>query len=107
MIHGQLSGDQRKEISEIFRRGTVRYLISTDISARGLDINGINVVINYDMPDIYETYIHRVGRAGRAGKRGVSISIISPTEIDKIKQINNEAKTIIIKELKNIKELLV
>jgi superfamily II DNA/RNA helicase len=76
VFHGNLPAIERKNIHQDFSNNKIRLLISTDLTARGLDVQSINLVINFDMPDVLETYIHRVGRSGRYGKKGVAISLI-------------------------------
>jgi ATP-dependent RNA helicase RhlE len=81
-IHGDK--DQKERISALrkFRDGLVRVLIATDVSARGIDIAGVEYVVNYDLPEQPENYVHRVGRTGRGKKRGIAISFCSPEEKD-------------------------
>lgn len=81
-IHGNKSQGARTASLEAFRRGTVRVLVATDIAARGLDIDGITHVINYELPNEAETYIHRIGRTARAGAEGDAISFCSASERD-------------------------
>ncbi len=76
-IHGGLNQGQRKRALESFRREEVRVLVATDVAARGLDIDHVGLVINYDLPQVIEDYVHRVGRTGRAGKLGVAVSLVS------------------------------
>lgn len=80
IFHGELSSAERKEIHKKLMSGEIRYLISTDVSARGLDIQSVNLVVNFDMPNDQETYIHRVGRSGRYGKKGLAISLVLTNE---------------------------
>ena len=70
-----------------FKTGEVRVLVATDIAARGIDIDKLSYVINYDIPNIAETYVHRIGRSGRAGEEGTAISICEPEENTFIKDI--------------------
>ena len=92
VFHGQLSAITRKNIYQDFVANKIRLLISTDLSARGLDVQGINVVINFDMPGSLQNYIHRVGRSGRYGRKGVAISLVlansNINEMKKISEIN-------------------
>ena len=76
-LHGELTQDQRKATLQAFRQGKFRVLIATDLAARGLDIDGLNLVINVDMARSGDEYIHRIGRTGRAGQSGEAISLIS------------------------------
>ncbi len=86
-IHGNKSQNQRQRALKQFKDGEVRILVATDIAARGIDINKLRYVINYDVPNIAETYVHRIGRSGRAGEEGVAISMCEPEENAYIKDI--------------------
>lgn len=86
-LHGDLSQSQRDYVMGRFRNGHLQMLVATDVAARGLDVNNLTHVINYNMPDELEAYIHRSGRTGRAGKYGISISIVHTREKNKIKQL--------------------
>ena len=91
-IHSDRSLSQRKEALEGFRNGQYRILAATDIAARGIDVVGIELVVNYDLPDDTENYIHRIGRTGRAGKAGHAISFARPdqrTDVQKIERLLN------------------
>ncbi|MCR8634801.1 DEAD/DEAH box helicase [Paenibacillus radicis (ex Xue et al. 2023)] len=79
-IHGGMEQDDRFSVMNEFRRGAFRYLIATDVAARGIDISNITHVINYDLPVEKESYVHRIGRTGRAGKTGKAISFVTPNE---------------------------
>ena len=79
-IHGDMPQPKREKVLKDFRDDKIQMLIATDVAARGLDIDDISYVINYDMPDDVETYIHRIGRTGRAGKEGVAISFVTSEE---------------------------
>lgn len=79
-LHGDKEQEQRFEVLEDFKVGKVKILIATDISARGLDVKGVEYVINYDLPDVAENYVHRVGRTGRGNNRGLAISFCSEEE---------------------------
>lgn len=91
-IHSDKSQHAREKIMDEFRR-TAQLLIATDVASRGLDIDGITHVINYNMPQIHEDYIHRVGRCGRMGKRGVAITFVSPEEHRMLTEIEDLLKT--------------
>jgi ATP-dependent RNA helicase RhlE len=86
-IHGDKGQNQRQKVLQQFKDGQIRVLVATDIAARGIDIDKLKYVINYDIPNISETYIHRIGRAGRAGEEGISISICEPEENGYVKDI--------------------
>ena len=86
-IHGDKGQNQRQKVLQQFKDGEIRVLVATDIAARGIDIDKLKYVINYDIPNISETYVHRIGRAGRAGEEGISISFCEPEENGYIKDI--------------------
>ncbi|HEX5585603.1 DEAD/DEAH box helicase [Gaiella sp.] len=79
-IHGNKSQNQRERVLAAFRKGSVRTLVATDIAARGIDVDGISHVVNYDLPNIPESYVHRIGRTARAGAEGVAISFCDHEE---------------------------
>lgn len=107
ILHGSMDSNERKNIVNEFRSGSFRYLVSTDLTARGFDITGINLIINYEMPDNLATYIHRIGRSGRYGKKGVAISLIMSDEKQKIEEIKKYSMDSKISELPdNITDLL-
>ena len=86
-LHGDLTQQQRDKVMGEFRDKTIQILIATDVAARGIDVQGITHVVNYELPDDLEVYTHRSGRTGRAGKTGICISIVHTREIGKLKQI--------------------
>ena len=86
-LHGDLSQAQRDHVMNRFRLKQLQLLVATDVAARGLDVNDLTHIINYDLPDDNEIYIHRTGRTARAGKSGIAISIIHTREVRKIKDI--------------------
>ena len=86
-IHGDKSQNQRQNALKDFKDYNIRVLVATDIAARGIDIDKLSYVLNYDIPNEPETYVHRIGRCGRAGKTGVSISICEPEENQYVKDI--------------------
>ena len=79
-IHGDKAQNQRQKALKKFKAGEIKVLVATDIAARGIDIDKLKHVINYDIPNVPETYVHRIGRSGRAGDKGVAISICEPEE---------------------------
>jgi ATP-dependent RNA helicase RhlE len=91
-IHSDLSLSQRSEALEGFKRGKHRILVATDIAARGIDVVGIEVVINFDLPDDAENYVHRIGRTGRAGRTGHAISLATPEQRKDVQNIENIMK---------------
>jgi ATP-dependent RNA helicase DeaD len=86
-LHGDLTQQQRNKVMGEFREKTLQLLIATDVAARGIDVQGITHVINYELPDDIEVYTHRSGRTGRAGKTGVCISIAHVREVSRVRQI--------------------
>lgn len=88
-MHGDMKQDERDKVMNDFRTGHSRVLISTDVWARGIDVQQISLVINYDMPEIMENYIHRIGRSGRFGRKGVAINFITKEDIPKLKSTEN------------------
>jgi ATP-dependent RNA helicase DeaD len=80
MINGDLSQEAREQVLRRFRNGQISVLVATDVAARGLDIDNISHVFNYDLPQDPEAYVHRVGRTGRAGREGVAVSLLTPRE---------------------------
>jgi ATP-dependent RNA helicase DeaD len=79
-IHGDLGQSQRDRVMQDFREGKVRYLVATDVVGRGIDVSGISHIINYDVPQFSDDYVHRVGRTGRMGREGVAFTFITPEE---------------------------
>jgi ATP-dependent RNA helicase RhlE len=92
-IHSNRSLGQRREALEGFKIGKYRILIATDIASRGIDVSGIELVINYDLPEDSENYVHRIGRTARAGREGRAISFATPDQRDDIKNIERIIKT--------------
>ncbi|MDX1315566.1 MAG: DEAD/DEAH box helicase, partial [Eudoraea sp.] len=91
-LHGDLSQAQRDYVMNRFRKRQIQMLVATDVAARGLDVNDLTHVINYNLPDEQEAYIHRSGRTGRAGKKGISISIIHSRETGRIMNLEKLSK---------------
>lgn len=92
-LHGDLTQQQRDKVMSRFREKSIQLLIATDVAARGIDVQGITHVINYELPDDTEVYTHRSGRTGRAGKSGISISIVTPKEVYRLRQIEKLVNT--------------
>lgn len=86
-IHSNRSLEQRKKALAAFKGGTARIMVATDIAARGIDVKGIELVVNYDLPDDSGDYVHRIGRTGRAGKAGLAISFATPDQFKDVKAI--------------------
>jgi len=91
-IHGDKGQNQRQKALSDFKQGEIRVLVATDIAARGIDIDKLKYVINYDIPNESESYVHRIGRSGRAGEEGVAISICEPEENSYVKDIEKLIK---------------
>jgi translation initiation factor 4A len=94
-MHGGMTQEERNSVMSEFRTGTSRVLITTDLLARGIDVQGVSLVVNYDIPHIKENYIHRIGRSGRYGRKGVAINFVSPGESDTLEQIESFYSTTI------------
>jgi translation initiation factor 4A len=92
-IHGEMEVADRKKRMEDFRSGQVRVLISTDLLARGIDVQQVSLVVNYELPVQRENYIHRIGRSGRYGKKGVAINLIYGGEMNSLKEIEKHYST--------------
>ena len=86
-IHGNKSQGQREKALASFKNGSIKTLVATDIAARGIDVDGISHVINIDLPQVPEVYVHRIGRTARAGKSGIAISLCGEAELDLLKAI--------------------
>ncbi len=87
VIHGNKAQNARQRALDAFRSGRVKVLVATDIVARGIDVPGVTHVINYDLPDEAESYVHRVGRTGRNGAEGIAITLCAPDEIKKLRAV--------------------
>jgi ATP-dependent RNA helicase DeaD len=99
-LHGDLSQAKREQVMKKFRDAKIQYLIATDVAARGLDVDGVTHVFNYDMPLDTESYIHRIGRTGRAGNEGLAVSFYSPKDKPLLDMIESDLNVRI--EKKNI-----
>lgn len=91
-IHGDLSQQKRMQVLRQFKAGELDFLVATDVAARGLDITGVTHVYNYDIPQDPDSYVHRIGRTGRAGKSGISVTFVTPNEIDYLRTIEDLTK---------------
>lgn len=87
LIHGDLPPEGRETIMKDFRTGSTRVLISTDLLARGIDVQQVNLVINYDLPSNFESYLHRIGRSGRFGRKGVAINFVTAQDSMYLKEL--------------------
>jgi len=94
-IHGEMDVAERKKRMEDFRSGMTRVLISTDLLARGIDVQQVSLVINYEMPIQRENYVHRIGRSGRYGKKGAAINLVWGEELASMKEIESHYSTVI------------
>ena len=99
-IHGDKAQHQRQKVLAQFKSGEIRVLVATDIAARGIDIDKLKYVINYDIPNVAETYVHRIGRSGRAGEEGNAISLCEPEENAFVKEIEK----LINQKIERVKE---
>jgi len=97
-MHGDMRQAQRERVMSNFRKGEIETLVATDVAARGIDVENIEAVFNYDIPQDEESYVHRIGRTGRAGKEGVAITFASGKDIRKIKNIQKHTKAKIIRK---------
>ncbi len=104
-IHGELSFEMRKKIMQDFQKGSSRILISTDLLARGIDIQQVSLVINYELPFQRENYIHRIGRSGRFGRKGLAINLICKNEFAKARDIEEFYQTQIKELPENLENL--
>ena len=94
-IHGEMEVGERKKRMDDFRSGTVRVLISTDLLARGIDVQQVSLVVNYELPVQRENYVHRIGRSGRYGKKGVAVNLVYGDERNTLKEIERHYSTTI------------
>lgn len=92
-IHSNITPDEREKTMSAFRSGKTRVLISTDLTARGIDVQQVSIVINYDVPNSVENYIHRIGRSGRFGRKGVAINFATEHDTEKLKAIEQFYET--------------
>ncbi|WMW25002.1 DEAD/DEAH box helicase [Methanolobus sediminis] len=92
-LHGDMKQTQREKVMASFRKGEIETLVATDVAARGIDVENIEVVFNFDMPQDEESYVHRIGRTGRAGRQGIAFTFVTAREIYKIKSIQKYTKT--------------
>ena len=96
-LHGDMSQNKREKVMLGFRDSEIKTLIATDVAARGLDVDGVTIVINYDLPDNPEDYVHRIGRTGRMGKKGESWSFVGREDLRQLERIRTTWKLNIIK----------
>jgi ATP-dependent RNA helicase DeaD len=89
-LHGDLTQAKREKVMKLFREAKIQYLVATDVAARGIDVEGVTHVFNYDIPLDTESYVHRIGRTGRAGETGIAITFISPKDFQDMRMIEKE-----------------
>ena len=105
-LHGGLDESDRKQIYSTFKNGSCRVLIATDLLARGIDVQQVSIVINFDIPKNVHTYLHRIGRSGRWGRKGVGINFITRRDVQKLKEIEQFYSTEIKEFPQNYKEII-
>ena len=106
MIHGELTTDERKRTMNEFKSGQTRILLSTDLLSRGIDIQQLSLVINFDLPRSKETYIHRIGRSGRYGRKGVAINFVTERDLENLENLKKFYNTKIEEMPQNIVDYL-
>lgn len=94
-IHSEMSQDERNDVIKKFRSGETRILLSTDLLSRGIDVQQVSIVINFDIPYSIDNYIHRIGRSGRFGRKGVAINLLTYADIRKLHEIEKYYSTVI------------
>ena len=104
-MHGEMDQIKRDTIMKEFRTGATRVLITTDLLQRGIDVQQVELVINYELPFKKENYIHRIGRAGRFGRKGVSINFITQADVKYLRDIESFYNTQIEEMPQNLEEL--
>lgn len=106
-LHGDMTQRERDNVMERFRKGNVSILVATDLAARGLDIDMVSHVFNFDIPEDPDSYVHRIGRTGRAGRDGIAITFVEPRQMRQLKLIEHHiGKKIIRRGLPSVKEAL-
>jgi len=105
-MHSEMTGQERELIMKEFRSGSSRVLITTDLLARGIDVQSVSLVINYDMPGNRENYIHRIGRSGRFGRKGVSINFVTNDDVRAMREIEQFYNTQIDEMPMNVADLI-
>ena len=105
-VHGDMEQRERDVIMREFRSGSSRVLITTDLLARGIDVQQVSLVINYDLPTNRENYIHRIGRSGRFGRKGVSITFLTRDDVRLLRDIEQFYNTQIEEMPMNVADLI-
>ena len=104
-LHGDMTQQARDKVMNKFRNGNIDILVATDVAARGLDIDGVDVIINYDVPQNSDDYIHRIGRTARAGKTGFAFTLVSRDEISRFNNIKKSNRNIVEKDVPTFREI--
>jgi ATP-dependent RNA helicase len=105
-MHGEMEQKERDAIMADFRQGLSRVLITTDVWARGIDVQQVSLVINYDLPNNRENYIHRIGRSGRFGRKGVAINFVKTDDVKILRDIEQYYSTQIDEMPMNVADLI-
>ena len=105
-IHSNMKAEERKDVMKQFREGNLRVIIATDIISRGIDVQQVSIVINYDIPGLKDVYIHRIGRSGRFGRKGVAINFVTQDDINKMRTIQTYYQTSIEEMPEDISEFI-
>jgi translation initiation factor 4A len=105
-MHGDMEQKQREVLMKEFRTGSTRVLITTDLLARGIDVQQVSLVINYDLPTNRENYIHRIGRGGRFGRKGVAINFVTADDVRMMREIEQFYSTQIEEMPMNVADLI-
>ncbi|MFC5712080.1 DEAD/DEAH box helicase [Thalassorhabdus alkalitolerans] len=106
-LHGDLTQSQRDAVMKKFRDSSIEFLVATDVAARGIDVENVSHVINYDIPQDPESYVHRIGRTGRAGRTGQALTLVTPREMKHLRAIEAEIKSQIpTKDVPSIEEVV-
>jgi translation initiation factor 4A len=105
-MHGDMDQGQREVIMKEFRSGSSRVLIATDLLARGIDVQQVSLVINYDLPPSKENYIHRIGRGGRFGRKGVAINFVTAEDVKMLREIEQFYQTQVDEMPLNVADLI-
>ena len=87
IINGKMTAPERDQAIELFRKGVKKLLITSDLMARGFDVYQVSLIINFDLPNTFPKYVHRLGRCGRFGRKGLALNIILPSELQFMKSI--------------------
>lgn len=104
-LHGDMTQQARDKVMNKFRNGNINILVATDVAARGLDIDGVDVVINYDVPQNSDDYVHRIGRTARAGKTGFAFTLVSKDEIPRFNNIKRSNKSIVYRDIPTLGQI--